>query len=846
MVGGQPSDRSKLARVGQILALAGVYVVLGKLGMAISSVSGFATLVWPGSGIALAALLLGGYRLWPGIALGALGLNLWLGAPPLVACFIAMGNTLEAVVGAFALRRIPGFRCSLERFQDVVGLAVLAAGVSPLLGATIGVTSLTLSGTIAAADFTRTWIIWWAGDLASALVVAPVLLTWARRPRLPFSSARLAEVAAIGVLLILCAGLVFGQGGDALARNLLLRPYLLFIPLIWAALRFGVRGAATGMLLVATIAVGGTYTGHGAFVRMDQAHSLLLLHAFLVATSLTTLALGAVVSERERSRRLLNESQSLLLSIVNGTSEAIYAKDMLGRYVLMNAAGARLLDLPSEAFTGKEDFALFTDAEARLLRETDQEVMRTGRAMESEEHLTIGGQPRVYHTTKTPYRDQSGNLLGVIGSSRDITERREIEKELGRLEERQLAEHEHAELLARERAARAEAQAAVRAKDEFLAVVSHELRTPLQSMLGWAQILREKRVDERMMQKGLETIERNVKTQAQLIEDLLDISRVVTGTIRLDRQPIHLGPVVDAALTQVMRPADAKSIHVEASLDPYAGQVLGDPGRLEQVVSNLLLNAVKFTPNGGRVGMRLERDGATVRIVVEDSGCGISPEFLPHVFDRFRQADSTTTRSHGGLGLGLSIVHHLVALHGGTVTAESAGENHGATFTVTLPLLVETNRIPAARSPRAPTSSAPTLTPTPALIRMALDGVRVLMVDDDPDACELLTTVLLDAGAEVRAAHSTREALRELVSFSPHLLLSDIGMPGEDGYALLRQVRARESTEGGHVPAVALTAFASLADREEALSLGFEEHIAKPVSTAELIRTVATLVGKTL
>lgn len=826
---------------GQLLALALAYIGLGKLGQAISPVSGFATLVWPPAGIALAALLLGGYRLWPGIALGALGLNCWLGAPLLVACGIAAGNTLEAVLAAFVLRSIPGFRSSLDRFQDVIGLAVLAAGVSPILSATAGVTSLTLGGIVAQADSARTWITWWTGDLLGVLLVAPLLLTWHGGPRLSLISfAKVAEAIALGVFLITCAVLVFGQEQEeqALVHSPVFYPYLLFISLIWAAVRFGVRGAATCMFLLGVIVVGGNAFGLGHFLREeDPTQRLIALSGYIFTASLTTLALGAVVSERERSRWLLNESESLLRSIVHGTGDAVYAKDVLGRYVIMNAPGARLMNLPAEAIVGKEDFALFTEAEARHLREVDQEVMRTGKPLESEEHLSIGGQARVYHTTTTPYRDSAGKLLGIIGISRDITERRRIEMELGRLEERKRVEQEHAVLLARERAAHAEAQDAARAKDEFLAVVSHELRTPLQSMLGWAQVLREKRVDERMRQKGLETIERNVKTQALLIEDLLDISRVVSGTIRLDRQPMHLGPVVEVALAHAMLPADAKSIRLEASIDPDVGELQGDPGRLEQVVSNLLANAVKFTPNGGRVGVRLVRDGKAVRLVVEDNGRGISPEFLPHVFDRFRQADSTTTRSHGGLGIGLSIVHHLVARHGGTVKAESEGENRGATFTVTLPLLVEASPATAPKSQKAQA--------IPAAIPTALDGVRVLMVDDDPDACELLTTVLLEAGAEVRAVHSARDALRELASFNPDLLLSDIGMPDEDGYALLRQVRAREATFGGHVPAVALTAFASRADREEALSLGFEEHLAKPVSTADLMRTVARLVGRT-
>ena len=421
------------------------------------------------------------------------------------------------------------------------------------------------------------------------------------------------------------------------------------------------------------------------------------------------------------------------------------------------------------------------------------------------------------------FYDEAGTPERMLGVSMDITAQKR-------------ADLERTELLLRERAARAEAQAAASAKDEFLAVLSHELRTPLQSMLGWTQMLRAKRVDERTAEKGLETIERNVKTQAQLIEDLLDISRIVAGTSRVDRLPICLRPVVEAALATAMTPAAAKSIRLESTLDPLVGEVLGDRDRLEQVVSNLLGNAVKFTPGGGRVAVRLERAGDSAKIVVEDSGRGISPEFLPHVFERFRQAESTTRRSHGGLGIGLSIVRHLVELHGGTVTAESRGENQGATFTVTLPLV-------RAAPPRA-AASATVARPTPTSTDPALVGARVLVVDDDPDTCELLTMVLRDAGAEVRAVHSARDALSQIAEFRPDLLVSDIGMPGDDGYALIREVRAREVVEGGHVPAVALTAFASRADRERALALGFDEHVAKPVSPADLTRTAAKLLRR--
>ena len=957
---GQEPHRGKLVTAARILVLCLAYVGLGRLGMAISPVSGFATLVWPPAGVALAALLIGGYRLWPGVALGALVINLVQGAPPLVACGIALGNTLEALAGALALRCLPDFRSSLDRFKDAVRLAVLAAGVSPMLGATLGVASLELGGIVAPAALARTWTTWWVGDFVGVLIVAPALLTWAQGPRPVLRPAKLVEMAALGAALIIPTLLIFGQRSDDLASSRVINRYLLFLPLIWAALRYGVRGAANGVLLVAICAVVGTWTAHQELLRRDPAYTMATLHIFLVSASLATLALGAVVSEREHSRGRLDKSESLLRSVLDGTADAVYVKDTAGRYVIMNAPGSRLLGLPSGEIAGKDDFALFSAEDAAALRDLDREVARTGLALESNEHLTIAGQRRIYHTTKAPYRDQGGTLLGVIGISRDITERvrvdrelqkleerRRVEKELRELEERQrlaveaanlgtwfrdlktdemvlsatskviygigaeepitrervlqsvhpddreamdrkveraIAEHEsyrneyravwpdgsvhwvsslgsafyddagapermlgvvmdvtaqkraeqeHAELLLRERAARAEAQAAGSAKDEFLAVLSHELRTPLQSMLGWTQMLKEKRVNEPMVQKGLDTIERNIKTQTQLIEDLLDVSRIVAGTIRVDRQPIVLGAVVESALALAALPASAKSIRLEATIDPRACELHGDPERLEQVITNLLSNAVKFTPPGGRVSVRLERGGTVVRLVIEDSGRGISAEFLPHVFERFRQADSTPRRSHGGLGLGLSIVRHLVELHGGTVIAESPGENRGARFTVTLPLASEPRRAVAPRSRKTPWVGA--------ALPAALDGVRVLVVDDDHDACELLEMTLRESGASVRAVHSVRAALEALESFHPDLLLSDIAMPEEDGYSLIRRVRARESAEGDRVPAIALTAFASQADREQALALGFDEHLAKPTSPSELSSAVVRL-----
>ena len=947
----QPSHGGRLVHAGQLLALTVVYVVLGTLGLAQAPEGGLATLIWAPTGVSLAALVLGGYRLWPGVAVGAFATNVLMGAPPLVACGIAAGNTLEAVLGAWALRSIPGFRGSVDRFREVVVLAVPVGMGTTAISATVGVTSLTLAGIVSTASFARTWLVWWTGDLIGALVVAPVLLTWARGPRVVLRPAALAGAAAYGAFLVGCASLVFAQRREAVARIPLLQPYVLFLPLIWAAVRYGPCGAATATFVTTVAAVLGTSAGRGAFARADRTESLIALHVFIASASLASLALGAIVSERERSQRGLRESEQLLRTIVDGATDAIYIKDRLGRYLLVNVEASHVLGRPASAVIGKDDSALLPAKEASSLREVDEEVMRTGQPREAEESLTSAGTTHFYHTTKVPYRDHAGAVIGVIGISRDITGRKRVER-VRENEERQrlafeaahlgmwfwdvrsdrlactplcrsmhgigpdeevsyarfiamlhpddrerteravaraLAEHaecrieyrvvppdgsvrwlsmhgralcgeagaldrmlgvtfditaqkraeqERTELLLREQAARAEAQAATRAKDEFLAVLSHELRTPLQSMLGWTHMLNERPSDGRMVRKGLQVMERNIKTQAQLIEDLLDVSRIVTGKLRLEHRPVDLTRVIGSALETAKVAADAKSIRVDATIKPLAGEVLGDPERLQQIVSNLLSNAVKFTPNRGRVGVRLEREGTRARITVEDAGSGIAPEFLPHVFDRFRQAESTTVRSHGGLGLGLAIVRHLVEVHGGTVSAESPGEGRGATFTVTLPLVNAGPR--AAPEDRERTESPSNGSSAP----VALDGVRVLVVDDDPDARELIMTVLRESGAEVHAVPSVRAALDELDAFSPHVLMSDIGMPEEDGYALIRQVRARESADGHHVPAVALTAFASQADREQALAFGFDAHLAKPASPVDLTRMVAGMLGR--
>jgi CheY-like chemotaxis protein len=374
-------------------------------------------------------------------------------------------------------------------------------------------------------------------------------------------------------------------------------------------------------------------------------------------------------------------------------------------------------------------------------------------------------------------------------------------------------------------------------KDEFLATLSHELRTPLNAILGWSQILRTRDHKDEEITEGLEVIERNTRVQTQLIEDLLDMSRIISGKIRLDVQQVDLQDVVKAAVASVRHSADAKGIRLQVVLDPLAGPVRGDPGRLQQCFWNLLSNAVKFTPRGGRIQVSLERVNSHLEVCVVDNGEGIKPEFLPHLFERFRQADATTTRRHGGLGLGLSIVKHLIELHGGNVRAKSAGEGQGATLVIELPIMVV--QPPEAQTRREHPRS-PTLTAAP-VDHPFLDGITVLAVDDEPDARNLIKRVLEDCGAKVIQAASAQEALELVIRERPDMIVSDIGMPGEDGYAFIKKVRALRPDEGGRTPAAALTAFARAEDRTRALRAGYQTHVAKPVEPTELTAVVASL-----
>ncbi|MCW5315868.1 response regulator [Nostoc sp. KVJ3] len=439
---------------------------------------------------------------------------------------------------------------------------------------------------------------------------------------------------------------------------------------------------------------------------------------------------------------------------------------------------------------------------------------------------TVHGIVRWVQVRSSPMLSGQGELLGYVGTLEDITERKQ-------------AEEVRAQVI-REQTARQEAEAANRMKDEFLAVLSHELRTPLTSMLGWSKILRSKKLDEKATSRALEAIERNAISQMQLIEDILDVSRIIRGQLRLNVSAVNLISVMEAALEAVRPLADPKEIQLTTVLDTSVGSVYGDPARLQQIVWNLLTNAIKFTAKGGRVEVHLsvipgeeQTTQKYAQIQVIDTGIGISSEFLPKVFERFRQADSTTTRSHNGLGLGLAIVRHLVELHKGKIFAQSPGSGQGATFTVRLPLLQDNRGNRGNREATGEISSSVASTP--------LAGLRVLVVDDEADTRNFLSFMFEEYGAFATAVASVDEALAILEQAKTDILISDIGMSEQDGYTLIRKLRCLEPERGGCIPAIALTAYTREEDRLEALSAGFQQHLSKPIDPTKLIAMVASV-----
>lgn len=557
------------------------------------------------------------------------------------------------------------------------------------------------------------------------------------------------------------------------------------------------------------------YTGKSALITFNR----LLLFCSIVIFA----------SSRRKAETTLREQRELLRVTLASIGDAVIATDTTGKINFINPTAEKLTGWSSEDACHKsleEVFKIINEETRQPVESPFTEIIREGVTVNLANHTILiskSGIETPIEDSGAPIKDSNGKVIGVVIVFHDVSDRRRIEKE-------------REELLKSEQAARNEAEHAGLLKDEFLATVSHELRTPLNAILGWSAMLSKGDLEENSVRHALKIIERNAHSQSEIIGDILDVSRIITGKLHLETYPLNLAPIVRAAVKTLEIAALAKSIKIELDLDENAGEIVGDSNRLQQIVWNLLSNAVKFTPEGGTIKIRLKNIGESAELKVCDNGIGIEKDFLPFVFERFRQMDSSITRRQGGLGLGLSIVRHLVEMHGGTVTVESAGANQGAIFTLHFPLADE------VRAFESPLSSGKKSHQTDEEKgdMPDLQGDCILLVDDDVDTLEILRFILEKAGAETRTATSVDAALKIFQEWKPSAIVSDLGMPVEDGYSLIRRLRKQGET----VPAAALSAYTRNEDRTQALDAGFQTHISKPVTPHNFVKIVAELIKK--
>jgi PAS domain S-box-containing protein len=521
------------------------------------------------------------------------------------------------------------------------------------------------------------------------------------------------------------------------------------------------------------------------------------------------------ISNRKQVEEDLRQKNAILELINQSAPTPIFVKDRQGRIIYANPATLEALEKPASEVLGYRDYEIYSSPEyGAIVSQNDQRIMESGQAEVVEESPD---GIRTFLGTKAPYRNEAGEVIGLIGIANDITARVQLERDRERV-------------LLQEQAAREAAEKANQIKDEFLAVLSHELRTPLNPILGWAKLLQSRKLSEAKTAEAIATIERNAKLQSQLIEDLLDVSRILRGKLALTFVPVSVENIIVSAIETVRLAAENKNIKIQTVFELQGAQVSGDAGRLQQVIWNLLSNAVKFTPPEGQVTVTLSQQlDRQACITVSDTGKGIDPDFVPYVFDHFRQEDGAITRKFGGLGLGLAIARQITELHGGTVHANSLGENQGATFTVTLPLLLETSEI-TLKMDAPPSSQA-----------LPLQNLSILVVDDERDSCDFIAFVLEQAGANVVKVSSGVAALEALQKTPLDGVVSDIGMPDMDGYMLIRQIRLLPEDRGGLVPAIALTAYAGELNQQQALQAGFQQHVTKPVEPEQLIEVMMSV-----
>jgi len=945
----------KTRGIGFLIIIA-LYYAAGAMGLVLHSVSGFATFIWAPTGISLAALLIGGRAYWPAVAIGAFLVNFEAGAPVWASVGIATGNTLEALVGASIMMEDPEFRLPLNRFKDTCRLLFMAIPLAAVISATIGVFCVWRMGeSLPIAQIRNTWVTWWVGNITGGLLIAPLALSWVGWHSWRVTRTRVTESVALGSALFLVSAYVF------LSQPSFLNPshallFTVFPFIIWAALRFSIRGVVTSAFIISCMVIVGAILKRGPFGALPLEQSLYYMDTFMAVAATTGLLLVSALSEREKTREtmqikkelqeyidnmsifsakvaingkvlLLNRSaqkafgmtaeqvsktgflegpwwnsgsaekekaQNAFRKAVQGeattqeleiwtatrgiiptnfTLTPVYqwrgkvdylvveAKDlseqkaterMLRKHEMMLAEAQSVAHLGSWEWDVESNHLLFSEELYRVhgtrpdqftptfesyltlvhpddrdrFRNVIGECVKTGRPFHAQKRIIKpDGSIRDLDTKGIAIKDKTGKILRLVGSCQDISEYKK-------------AERERAELLVREQKARQEAEAATRAKDLFLATLSHELRTPLTTILSWIQILQRKQLDPEKIHRGYVMIEQSAKAQHQMINDLLDISRIIMNKLSLNMQPIDPCSVVLQAIESVRPQAEERLIRIKTEFKNCSGTVNADATHLRQIIWNLLNNALRFTGKGGEVEIRAEpvqSDNRNwIRIKIKDNGKGISPELIPKVFDLFMQADSSSTRKHGGLGIGLSIVKRLTEMHHGKVSVHSEGEGKGTDFSVDLPLLTNIE-LPDRSNKNINTESGE----HPASRNQSpLAGLRILLIDDDRNTNEAIGESLRVFNSEVFSAFSAQQGLEMLDQINPDVVVCDIAMPEEDGYSFIQKVRRRPFSRHSKVPAIALSAYASAEDQRKSLAAGFYSHVSKPVDMELLAQVI--------
>jgi len=832
----QSVSLQRLSYVGLISVVAALYFAAAKLSLMLAIPPGYATAVWPPSGLALAAILLAGNRVWPGIWLGAALANLTVQSSALVAVFIGTGNALEAVLGASLIRHFIGVPRRFERGEDVFKFVGLVA-ITSMVAATIGILSIVATGAISWADFPAHWWTWWQGDTTGIIIVTPLILLWTDTPPEARPLSRKLEATGFALGLALTAYAVVGT--DVIAGTHAPSPLLLFLSfpfIIWAAFRFEEREVAATIAALCAIAIASTIIGHGPLPSDSINTSLLLLLAFIGIAAVTGLVLSAVVDERrratdalrqahdglarrvaERTRALEEANQALQRDIavrskleeefkrseekfrlmVEGIQDyAIFMLDPDGKVASWNAGAEKIKGYKAEEIIGQHFSRLYPqEAIDRNYPQYELQIAtKHGRFEDEGWRLRKDGTAFWANVIITALHDAEGRLRGFAKVTRDMTERKRVE--------------------ALERGERE--------VNEFLAMLAHELRNPLAPIRNAVDLMRIKAAGDSTQEWARNVIDRQLTQLTRLVDDLLDVGRITSGKIALHKEPVEINAAVLRAVESVQPLADARrhTLDVRLARDPLL--VDGDLARLSQVVLNLLNNAIKYTPDGGRIEVQVAREADLAIVRVKDTGIGMSADLISRVFDLFVQGERALDRAEGGLGIGLTLVKRLVALHGGDIVALSEGRGRGSEFVVRLPALT---RKPATR--RTDLAARP---PQPR------EHKRVLVVDDNRDSADTITALLLAWGHEARTLYDAESVISVVAEFQPDVVVLDIGLPKINGYELARQLR--QSGNPRHIVLVAFTGYGQDDDQRQVREAGFDHHLLKPLEPEALEKII--------